>query len=98
MRLILPCSVTRLAEALSIYFVKVQTLAKLWFNSSIMDAPTSLLEGLKRKGKSILQNFEELKLYEDDKLVASMKTDAIAEQLKAITGLDRDLYQRNRLV
>ena len=52
-----------------------------------------LTRGLKRKGKSITQNFEELKLYEDEKLVASMKTDAIAEQLKAITGLDRDLYR-----
>ena len=52
-----------------------------------------LSRGLKRKGKSILQNFEELKLYEDDKLVASMKTDAITEQLKAITGLDRDLFR-----
>ncbi|MGD0450871.1 MAG: SMC family ATPase [Candidatus Bathyarchaeia archaeon] len=52
-----------------------------------------LTRGLRRKGKSILQNFEELKLYEDDKLVASMKTDAIAEQLKAITGLDRDLFR-----
>jgi len=52
-----------------------------------------LTRGLKRKGKSILQNFEELKLYEDDKLVASMKTDAIAEQLKGITGLDRDLFR-----
>ncbi len=52
-----------------------------------------LTRGLKRKGKSILQNFEELKLYEDDKLVASMKTDAITEQLKAITGLDRDLFR-----
>ena len=52
-----------------------------------------LTRGLKRKGKSITQNFEELKLYEDEKLVASMKTDAIAEQFKAITGLDKDLYR-----
>jgi DNA repair protein SbcC/Rad50 len=52
-----------------------------------------LSRGLKRKGKSITQNFEELKLYEDEKLVASLKTDAIAEQFKAITGLDRDLYR-----
>ena len=52
-----------------------------------------LTRGLKRKGKSINQNIEELKLYEDEKLVASMKTDAIAEQLKAITGLDKDLYR-----
>lgn len=52
-----------------------------------------LTRGLKRKGKSITQNFEELKFYEDEALIASMKTDAIAEQLKAITGLDRDLYR-----
>ena len=52
-----------------------------------------LIRGLKRKGKSITQNFEELKLYEDEKLVASMKTDAITEQFKAITGLDKDLYR-----
>jgi exonuclease SbcC len=52
-----------------------------------------LIRGLKRKGKSINQDFEELKLFEDEKLVASMKTDAIAEQLKAITGLDKDLYR-----
>jgi len=49
--------------------------------------------GLKRKGKSINQDFEELKFYEDEKLVASMKTDAISEQIKAITGLDKDLYR-----
>src|SRR5665647_2114936 len=52
-----------------------------------------IIRGLKRKGKSINQDFEELKLFENEKLVASMKTDAIAEQLKAITGLDKDLYR-----
>jgi DNA repair protein SbcC/Rad50 len=52
-----------------------------------------LIRGLKRKGKSILQDLEQLKLFEDDKLVASMKTDAIAEQLKAISGLDKELYR-----
>lgn len=52
-----------------------------------------LMRGLKRKGQSIQQNFEELKLFEDETLIASMKTDAIAEQLKAITGLDKDLYR-----
>jgi exonuclease SbcC len=52
-----------------------------------------LTRGIKRKGKSITQNFEELKLFEDEKLVASMKTDAIAEQFKAITGLDKELYR-----
>ena len=52
-----------------------------------------LVRGVKRKVKSITQNFEELKLFEDEKLVASMKTDAITEQFKAITGLDKELYR-----
>jgi exonuclease SbcC len=52
-----------------------------------------LVRGLRRRGKSIIQDIEQLKLYEDERLVASMKTDAIAEQLRAITGLDRDIYR-----
>jgi exonuclease SbcC len=53
----------------------------------------TLTRGLKRRGKGIGQDFEELKLFEDETLLASMKTDAIAEQFKAITGLDKDLYR-----
>jgi DNA repair protein SbcC/Rad50 len=52
-----------------------------------------IVRGLKRKGKSINQDNEQLKFYEDEKLIASIKNDAIAEQIKAITGLDRDLYR-----
>ncbi len=52
-----------------------------------------LIRGLKRRGKSVTQNFEELKLFEEETLIASMKSDAIAEQFKAITGLDKDLYR-----
>jgi len=52
-----------------------------------------LTRGLKRKGKSISQDLEQLKLWEDDNLVASMKTEAIAEQIKTITGLDKELYR-----
>lgn len=52
-----------------------------------------LTRGLKRRGKGIGQDFEELKLFEDEALLASMKSDAVAEQFKAITGLDRDLFR-----
>jgi exonuclease SbcC len=52
-----------------------------------------LTRGLRRRGKGIGQDFEELKLFQDETLIASMKTDAIAEQFKAITGWDRDLYR-----
>ena len=52
-----------------------------------------LTRGLKRRSKGISQDLEELKLFQDETLLASMKTDAVSEQLKAITGVDRDLYR-----
>jgi exonuclease SbcC len=52
-----------------------------------------LVRGLRRRGKSIGQDFEALKLFHDEKLIASMKADAVAEQLKAITGFDQDLWR-----
>jgi exonuclease SbcC len=52
-----------------------------------------LVRGIRRRGKGIGQDFEELKLFEDETLIASMKTDAIAEQFKAITGLDKELFR-----
>ncbi len=52
-----------------------------------------ITRGLRRKGKSITQDVEQLKLYEDDRLLASMKNDAISEQFEAITGLDKELYR-----
>ncbi|MEM2254488.1 MAG: hypothetical protein QXD73_02720, partial [Candidatus Bathyarchaeia archaeon] len=48
---------------------------------------------LKRRGKGISQDFDELKLLEGETLIASVKSEAVAEQLKAITGLDRDLFR-----
>jgi exonuclease SbcC len=52
-----------------------------------------ITRALKRKGKNIGQDFEELKLFEDDKLISSAKSEAVAEQVKAITGLDKDIYR-----
>ena len=52
-----------------------------------------ITRGLRRKGKGISQDFELLKLYEEDTLIASIKNDAVAEQIKAITGLDKELYR-----
>ncbi|MCK4474897.1 SMC family ATPase, partial [Candidatus Bathyarchaeota archaeon] len=49
--------------------------------------------GLKKRGKGIGQDFDQLKLFEDENLVASVKGDAVAEQLKAITGLDKDIFR-----
>ncbi|MDR2719277.1 MAG: SMC family ATPase, partial [Nitrososphaerota archaeon] len=52
-----------------------------------------ITRALRRKGSGISQDFDQLCLYEDDALIASIKNDAIAEQIKVITGLDRDLYR-----
>ena len=52
-----------------------------------------ITRALKRKGRNIGQDFEELRLFEDDKLISSAKSEAVAEQVKAITGLDKEIYR-----
>lgn len=52
-----------------------------------------LTRGLRRRSKGISQDVEILKLFHDEKLIASMKTDAVEEQIRTITGLDRDLWR-----
>jgi len=49
--------------------------------------------GLKKRGKGISQDFDELKLFEGENLIASIKSEAVEEQLKAITGLDKELFR-----
>jgi exonuclease SbcC len=49
--------------------------------------------GLKKHGKGISQDFDELKLFEGENLIASVKSDAVAEQIKAITGLEKELFR-----
>ncbi len=52
-----------------------------------------ICRGLKRRGKGISQDFDELKLFEGEDLISSVKSEAVTEQLKAITGFDRDLFR-----
>lgn len=52
-----------------------------------------ITRGIKRRGKGISQDLEELKLFHEGNLIASMNTSAIAEQLQVITGLDRELWR-----
>jgi DNA repair exonuclease SbcCD ATPase subunit len=52
-----------------------------------------IIRGLKRHGKGISQDFDELKLFMGEDLISSTKIDAVAEQLKAVTGLDKDLFR-----
>ncbi len=48
---------------------------------------------LKRRGKGINQDFDELKFFEDENLIASIKSEAVDEQLQAITGLNKELFR-----
>jgi len=52
-----------------------------------------ITRALKKRGKGISQDFDELRLYENETLISSVKSDAVAEQIKAITGLDRELFR-----
>jgi len=49
--------------------------------------------GLKRTSKGISQDAEHLNLYREGKLIASMRNEAVAEQLQSITGLDKEIFR-----
>jgi exonuclease SbcC len=48
---------------------------------------------LHRRGKGISQDIDQLKFYRDGRLVAGTKNEAVAEELKALTGLDKNLFR-----
>jgi len=52
-----------------------------------------ITRGLKRRGKGITQDFDELKLFENENIIASVKSDAVDEQLQTITGLNKELFR-----
>lgn len=53
----------------------------------------TIWRGLRRKGEHIVQENEHLKLFEGDKLLAETKNEAVAEQLKSIIGIDREIFR-----
>ena len=53
----------------------------------------TITRGLQKRGKGVSQDWEQLKLTQNDTLLASVKSEAVDEQLKAITGLDKDLFR-----
>ena len=52
----------------------------------------TLTRGLRKRGKSINQDMEALRLLEEEKLIASSKNEAVEEQLRILTGLERDIF------
>lgn len=53
----------------------------------------TIWRALRRRDDRISQDMEQLKLFEGDNLIAEMKSEAVAEQLKATTGIDLDLFR-----
>jgi len=53
----------------------------------------TIIRGMRKRGKGISQDWEQLKLTQDGTTVASIKSEAVAEQLKAIMGLDKELFR-----
>ena len=49
--------------------------------------------GLHRRGNGISQNINQLKLYHSGKPLAHTNNDAVAEELTAITGLDKNIFR-----
>jgi exonuclease SbcC len=52
-----------------------------------------LQRALYRRGNGISQDIDQLKFYRDGRLVAGTKNDAVAEELMALTGLDKNLFR-----
>jgi DNA repair protein SbcC/Rad50 len=48
---------------------------------------------LHRRGKGISQDIDQLRLYRDGRPVADTKNDAVAEELKTLTGLDKNTFR-----
>ena len=60
----------------------------------VQDGRTYKLQrALYRRGNGISQDIDQLKLYRDGRLVAGTKNEAVAEELKALTGLDKNLFR-----
>jgi exonuclease SbcC len=60
----------------------------------VQDGRTYKLQrALYRRGDGISQDIDQLKLYRDGRLVAGTKNEAVAEELKALTGLDKNLFR-----
>jgi len=53
----------------------------------------TIIRALRRRNNRISQDMEQLKFFEGEKLIAEHKNEAVTEQLKAITGLDQDLFR-----
>lgn len=52
-----------------------------------------LQRALMKREKGISQDIDQLELHQDDRLIASNKNEAVAEEMKALTGLDKNIFR-----
>ncbi len=52
-----------------------------------------LQRALKRRDKGVSQDIDQLRFHQDGRLIASNKNDAVAEELQALTGLDKNIFR-----
>lgn len=53
----------------------------------------TLTRGLRKRGKGISQDMEQLRFYEEENLLASTKNEAVEEQLMTLTGLEKEIFR-----
>lgn len=70
-----------------------ENLGKVVLKFTVNGKEYTIFRGLKRKGERISQDTEKLKLFEGSKLIAEVKNEAILEQLKAVTGIDKEIFR-----
>jgi len=70
-----------------------ETVGKVMVQFMLNGKTYTLTRGLRRRGKGITQDMEQLKLFEEEKLLASIKNEAVDEQLKALTGLEKENFR-----
>jgi len=54
----------------------------------------AIIRALKRSGGRISQDMDQLRLFEDGKLIAELKSDAVVEQLFSAVGIDKEIFRR----
>jgi len=54
----------------------------------------AIIRALKRSGNRISQDLDQLRFFEEGELVAELKSDAVAEQLRSAVGIDKEIFRR----
>jgi len=54
----------------------------------------AIIRALRRSGDRIVQDMDQLRLFEEGELIAELKSDAVVEQLFSAIGIDKEIFRR----